>query len=175
MSGAAPVPVTLRRAGVLDLDTIAALQAAAFPDAVWGARAIGDVMSMPGTFGLIADRDPPRPPTRARPRDPFAVGATDPLGYLVVRVFAPDAEIISFGVVPAAQRRGIGQRLLDAGVAVSRRMGAAALSLEVAVDNEAARAFYHRAGFRTVGRRPGYYRRGGTIVDALVLRWQRPI
>ena len=46
----------------------------------------------------------------------------------------------------------------------------AAVHLEVAVDNGAALALYRRSGFEQVGRRRGYYDRGGVSVDALVLR-----
>ena len=43
--------------------------------------------------------------------------------------------------------------------------------LEVAEDNIAALALYHRAGFAAVGRRRGYYHRAGAApVDAQVLR-----
>ncbi|HEY0838393.1 MAG TPA: alanine acetyltransferase, partial [Azospirillum sp.] len=39
-----------------------------------------------------------------------------------------------------------------------------------AEDNAAARALYAAAGFATVGRRPGYYKRPDGRVAALVLR-----
>jgi ribosomal-protein-alanine N-acetyltransferase len=43
--------------------------------------------------------------------------------------------------------------------------------LEVDEDNEPARRLYRRAGFREVGRRPGYYpQAGGNAATALVLR-----
>ena len=43
--------------------------------------------------------------------------------------------------------------------------------LEVDEDNEPARRLYQRAGFREVGRRPGYYQQGrDRAATALVLR-----
>jgi ribosomal-protein-alanine N-acetyltransferase len=43
--------------------------------------------------------------------------------------------------------------------------------LEVDEDNEPARRLYQRAGFREVGRRPGYYQQGRDhAATALVLR-----
>jgi ribosomal-protein-alanine N-acetyltransferase len=74
-------------------------------------------------------------------------------------------------VPPAARRRGIGRSLVAAACRRAEDSGAAAVFLEVAEDNPAARALYARCGFDPVGRRPGYYRRpSGAAVDALVLR-----
>ena len=50
-------------------------------------------------------------------------------------------------------------------------LGAPAVFLEVDEDNEPARRLYQRAGFREVGRRPGYYQQGRDhAATALVLR-----
>ena len=70
------------------------------------------------------------------------------------------------GVSPTRRRRGLGGTLLARVLA-----RAAAVFLEVAEDNRAARALYRGAGLRLVGRRAGYYRRrGGPAATALVLR-----
>ncbi|MFA4893699.1 GNAT family N-acetyltransferase, partial [Brevundimonas sp.] len=53
--------------------------------------------------------------------------------------------------------------------------GARRLFLEVAEDNEAARALYGRAGFSEAGRRPRYYARAdGSRRDALLLALDLP-
>jgi ribosomal-protein-alanine N-acetyltransferase len=53
----------------------------------------------------------------------------------------------------------------------ARGAGARSLYLEVGKDNPAARALYDREGFRAVGSRPAYYRRGsGPAVDGIVMR-----
>ena len=50
-------------------------------------------------------------------------------------------------------------------------LGANAVFLEVDEDNEPARRLYQRAGFREVGRRPGYYQQSRDhAATALVLR-----
>ncbi len=50
-------------------------------------------------------------------------------------------------------------------------MNVEALWLEVAEDNDPARALYKGCGFQSVGRRAGYYLRGdGTRRDAVVMR-----
>ena len=80
---------------------------------------------------------------------------------------ADEAEILTIAVAPAAHRQGIGAALLAAAMAQAALRGAAAMFLEVAEGNAAARALYAAAGFRQSGRRRRYYPDGA---DALVLR-----
>jgi ribosomal-protein-alanine N-acetyltransferase len=95
----------------------------------------------------------------------------DPLGFIVVRAVAGEAEILTLAVHPRARRQAIGRSLVEAAAATAETFGAEAFWLEVAVDNTAAIALYAAAGFQTAGRRPGYYARaGGDRVDALVMR-----
>jgi [ribosomal protein S18]-alanine N-acetyltransferase len=67
----------------------------------------------------------------------------------------------------AARRRGLGALLMAGALAQAVAGGAAAMLLEVAADNDAARALYARLGFEEVGRRRRYYADGR---DALVLK-----
>ena len=82
------------------------------------------------------------------------------LGWAGVMVVADAAQILTIGVVPEARRQGLGQRLLDALLAEAGRRGAAAVFLEVRVDNEAALELYRRNGFRQLRVRRGYYGHG---------------
>ena len=68
--------------------------------------------------------------------------------------------------------RGVATRLLDHVLARLADQGCEDICLELAVDNVAALAFYHRFGFLEVGRHRGYYRRGAALVDAIVMRRQ---
>jgi ribosomal-protein-alanine N-acetyltransferase len=76
------------------------------------------------------------------------------------------AEIDMLAVHPSARRSGLGRRLLDAWEADVRTRGAAKVWLDVRPSNEAALRLYQRAGYRSTGRRPGYYHDGE---DALLL------
>lgn len=133
----------------------AALQQSAFADLgddPWSQAVFTSLLTLPGTVGLLAVR------------------AQRPIGYVLARIAADEAEILSIGVAQEARRQGIA-RLLIAGA--SRRLGArgaTALFLEVAADNAPGQAFYSALGFQPVGRRPGYYRRPDYRADALVLR-----
>jgi ribosomal-protein-alanine N-acetyltransferase len=78
------------------------------------------------------------------------------------------AQVMTIGVVPSAQRRGIGRMLLGALVDHARHLGASAVLLEVRVDNEPAIALYGSMGFTTLSRRRRYYQPEN--VDAWTMR-----
>lgn len=90
------------------------------------------------------------------------------LGWAGVMVVGDSAQIMTIGVVPDAQRRGIGQLLLDALLDEARRRGAEAVFLEVRVDNAPALALYRRNGFTDLRVRRGYYGHGR--VDGLEMQ-----
>jgi ribosomal-protein-alanine N-acetyltransferase len=102
--------------------------------------------------------------------------ATDPnsdelRGFVLTRLAADEAEILTIAVDAALRRRGVGRALLAAHMARLPSLGATKVFLEVEQDNAAALALYARFGFREVGRRRGYYQKSdGTAATALVLR-----
>lgn len=89
------------------------------------------------------------------------------VGFIVSRRAADEAEILSVAVARPWQGRGLARRLLDLHLRRLAGLRLRAVFLEVDEDNEPARRLYARAGFREVGRRPGYYSGGKS---ALVLR-----
>jgi ribosomal-protein-alanine N-acetyltransferase len=92
------------------------------------------------------------------------------LGFILCRLVAGEAEVLSLAVRPAARRQGVAAALLDAALDLTRAR-AASMFLEVAEDNPGAIALYARAGFEPVGRRAGYYARAGApAVAAIVMR-----
>lgn len=117
----------------------------------------------------------PRPWTAAE----FAALAADPLaflltegdaGFLAGRAVAGEAELLTLAVAPEARRRGLGRRLVERFVYQARLRSAGAAFLEVSAENPAALALYESSGFRTAGRRRGYYTDGtGRALDALVM------
>lgn len=98
----------------------------------------------------------------------FVLG--DARGFILIRVVADEAEILTLAVRPEARRLGLGRSLIQAAAAMAAGLGASRLLLEVAQDNLAARALYDRTGFQAAGRRPRYYARAeGPAIDALIL------
>ena len=100
----------------------------------------------------------------------FAFALTAPSGFLIGRVVAGEAELITLAVDPAARRQGIGGRLVAQFLAEAAQRGAESAFLEVAADNLPAQSLYAGKGFEQKGKRRNYYRTpAGARVDALVL------
>jgi ribosomal-protein-alanine N-acetyltransferase len=100
-----------------------------------------------------------------------AASARTPVGFILSRRAADEAEILSIAVARSWRGRGLARRLLDLHLRRLAGFGLRAVFLEVDEDNAPARRLYAGAGFREVGRRPGYYTQGaGAATAALVLR-----
>jgi [ribosomal protein S18]-alanine N-acetyltransferase len=94
-----------------------------------------------------------------------------PVGFIVSRIAAGEAEILSVAVAGSHQGRGLARRLLDLHMRRLAGLGVRTIFLEVDDDNLPARRLYARSAFRQVGRRAGYYPRPGSAAGAaLVLR-----
>lgn len=92
-------------------------------------------------------------------------------GFILSRIAAGEAEILSVAVDPRRRGRGLARALLDLHLRRLAGLGAKTVFLEVEETNEPARRLYAGAGFREVGRRDRYYpRAGGPAGAALVLR-----
>jgi [ribosomal protein S18]-alanine N-acetyltransferase len=88
-------------------------------------------------------------------------------GFVLSRMAADEAEILSIAIAPAWRGRGLSRPLLDLNLRRLAGLGIRTVFLEVDEHNDAARRLYKRAGFREVGRREGYYAAGAS---ALMLR-----
>jgi ribosomal-protein-alanine N-acetyltransferase len=134
-------------------DEIAALHARLF-DPAWDVESINQSIEHPASASFIA-----------QVRDPLALA-----GFILGRIAADEAEILSIGVAPEWQRRGVGRKMVEGLVRAARRAEVKRLFLEVATDNTAAVALYAALGFKKVGGRKDYYERaGGKRADAVIL------
>jgi len=88
-------------------------------------------------------------------------------GFILSRIAAEEAEILSIAIAPAWRGRGLSRPLLDLNLRRLAGLGVRTVFLEVDEHNGAACRLYKRARFREVGRREGYYAAGAA---ALVLR-----
>jgi [ribosomal protein S18]-alanine N-acetyltransferase len=106
----------------------------------------------------------------------LAAAALDPAngrlrGFVLSRLAADEAEILTIAVEAAARGKGVGRALLVENLRQAANAGAKAMFLEVERANAPATALYKRLGFVAVGERPGYYRRdGGARETAIVMR-----
>jgi ribosomal-protein-alanine N-acetyltransferase len=105
----------------------------------------------------------------------LTAGRDEPHGFILVRIAADEAEILSLGVAPESRRKGLAHALVLAGAAQAFAEGARRLFLEVNANNAAAGALYWQLGFSEAGRRKGYYADAGGAQDALVLACPLPI
>ncbi len=141
----------LCEAGAAHAEVLAALHADCFPTP-WTAAEIGRLLALPGMFALLA----------------LTAGA--PRAFVVARVAADEAEIVTIGTHPSARRNGLAAALFGAAGAHAARHGARSLFLEVAADNAAARRLYEAHGCAEIGRRHNYYKReNGVCMDAVIL------
>jgi len=82
---------------------------------------------------------------------------------------------VSVYVAASAQRRGIGQLLLEALVAASETAGLWTLQAVVFPQNVASLKLHRTAGFRVVGRRERIGRLGGAWQDTTLLERRSPV
>lgn len=134
-----------------DIEGAHVIDAAVFPNSAWTVEMFwSELAGMPETRWYVV-----------------AESANDVVGYAGLRAVPPEADVQTLAVAPAAQRAGIGQRLLDTLVDEARRRSCTRLFLEVAADNAPAQMLYQRNGFETTARRSNYYGRG---LDAVMMR-----
>lgn len=126
-------------------EDMAAIHASAFPPAAaWDARALAGLLATPGCFAHH-----------------------HPGAFILARVAADEAEVLTLAVMPVMRRQGLARALLDDAAATAIVLGARTMWLEVAENNFPALALYRSLGFAEAGRRPEYY---ANKTAALVLR-----
>jgi tRNA threonylcarbamoyladenosine biosynthesis protein TsaB len=156
---AKPQATPLRKAEGLSFATVdgasaallATLHVEAFAEG-WDAASFTQLLAMPGAEAVLA------------------LEAEEPVGFLLTRRAADEAEIITIATRPGARRRGIGRQLLSHHLNDLAARGVNHMFLEVAASNAAAIALYAASGFTEVGRRKAYYQRPEGREDAIVMR-----
>lgn len=142
-------PCRIRPADLADTASLLELERACFSDP-WSEAGLRETLASPVTLALVAER------------------GAELAGYAIARRVADSAEILTLGVRPALQRRGIARQLLQELLGRLAEDGVAEVWLEVRVSNTAARSLYQSSQFRVAGMRRAYYRL--PTEDALVYR-----
>lgn len=121
---------------------------------------------------------------RGWPSEEFSVFLADPncvtliaadarrriAGFVLIRLAADEAELLTIAVDPKWRGKGLGRALLDAAFADLMMSPARRMFLEVDEQNAAAIRLYEREGFTTISSRKGYYPRpDGSAATALVM------
>jgi ribosomal-protein-alanine N-acetyltransferase len=79
------------------------------------------------------------------------------VGFIISRIIGGEAEILSVAVASARRGKGLARQMLNLHLRRLAGLGTRTVFLEVGEGNVPANRLYQRAGFRTVGRREGYY------------------
>ena len=138
--------VSTRLARMADCVALSEIHASAFKRG-WSDAEFEALLSQPGVHALLAQYQK-------------RFGSRAPAGFILYRLAADEAEILSVAVDPAYRRRGIGKTLLENTLRQVYRDGAQSIHLEVEDSNQAAIGLYRGVEFRESGRRAGYYAQG---------------
>lgn len=121
----------------------------------WSSDDFRSLIAQDTVFGFVAR-------TEGKPNDAC--------GFVLARLVAGEAEILTIAVARDVQRQGVGRALMDAVLRHLYQERAETLFLEVDEANVAAQALYRRLGFQKVGDRPAYYETPNGRSAALILR-----
>ena len=141
--------ISIRQAKLYDVPAMARIERDSF-ESPWSAEEITkDVTAGGNVYVAVAECDGER------------------TGYGEIRTVAGEAQVYNIAIAPEYRREGIGEALLRHLISKAEDDGCMLVTLEVRSSNEAAMALYTRLGFREVGRRKGYYAKGGE--DAVLM------
>jgi [ribosomal protein S18]-alanine N-acetyltransferase len=93
------------------------------------------------------------------------------IGFVVSRIAADEAEILSIAIDSGYRGRGLSRNMLLTHLGHLAGRGVQKVFLEVEENNQPARRLYEQTGFAVIGRRERYYRQsGGDHLNALLMR-----
>jgi ribosomal-protein-alanine N-acetyltransferase len=135
--------VILDDAGVADAETLADIHGEAFTR-TWSGEDFAGLLAAPGTFAVALRRQ-------------AAFGGRRMVGFVLLRVAADEAEVLTIAVRRDARGRGYGRMLMEEALRRLYRDRVAACFLEVNRTNAAAVGLYRSLGFVVAGERAQYY------------------
>ncbi|MCA3563609.1 MAG: ribosomal protein S18-alanine N-acetyltransferase [Methylocystis sp.] len=150
--GRSKAALVIRPAQMSDARDVASIHAASF-DQPWGLMEFERMMAEANTLAHVAG------------------GERDSDAFVLSRLSADEAEILSIAVHPRRRGEGLSGRLLSAHTEALALNRVRTIFLEVESANQPALALYKRQGFAEVARRNAYYRKAdGSAATALVMR-----
>ncbi|MCI8514181.1 MAG: tRNA (adenosine(37)-N6)-threonylcarbamoyltransferase complex dimerization subunit type 1 TsaB [Lachnospiraceae bacterium] len=133
---------------VSDLPWVAGREREFFSDA-WSEQALSETLAAPGSKAYLV-----------------CLGR-EPAGYFLGKCAGDEAEVYRIAVTPRFREMGLGRLLLETFLTETGKEGVSSWFLEVRSRNREATALYESLGFKTDGRRKGYYRNPAD--DALLM------
>ena len=92
------------------------------------------------------------------------------VGYSVIGLIVPDAEILNVAVEESYRRQGIGEMLIDSLISLGDKEDVSDFFLEVRESNEPAIELYLKKGMEIIGRRKDYYQM--PVEDAVLMHYK---
>ncbi len=118
----------------------------------WSETDFGEMLAVPGTSAILVSSQ------------------NNPMGFVLFRKAADEAEILTICTRPAVRQKGHGKLLMQHLESLLKNAGVKSLFIEVAVSNHAALALYASCGFEKAGMRKNYYERSNGIrEDAFIM------
>jgi ribosomal-protein-alanine acetyltransferase len=147
-SAQAPSELSLRVAGLSDLDAIDAIEAESFVYDRFPRRNLARMLASPTASFVLVE-----------------IGGV-PAGYAAVlfRSGTKVARLYSIAVAPAFRGRHVAKRLLDQSEAIATRHGRERMRLEFRSSNVQAQRLYERSGYAVIASKPEYYGDGETAI-----------
>jgi len=161
------VPFTIRDFRLDDFETLWHIDQECFsPGISYSRPELKFYIRRRGSFTLVAEGAAEE--VTEEVAEELATESTSPkiAGFIVTQT-GRTGHIITIDVIAPARRAGVGSQLLQAAENRLRAAGSKAVSLETAVDNLSALAFYKRHGYSVIETVPRYYSNG---VDALRMK-----
>ncbi len=145
--GGGILPVSIRTATAEDIKAIEKIENTCFNDP-WSENAIKESMQSKTEFFV-------------------AIKNEMVAGYIGISVIAGEGYITNVAVLPQYRKSGLGTMLLDRVISLRYQKDLQFVSLEVRVSNENAIKLYESLGFKTEGKRKGFYQ--NPKEDALIM------
>ena len=151
--------ITLDEVATAEADTLADIHGQAFAH-TWSGEDFATLLAQRGTFALAVRRE-------------GIFGTRRMVGFVLVRVAADEAEILTIAVRRDARGKGHGRKLMEEALRRLYRDRIATCFLEVNRSNAAAVGLYRSLGFVVAGERQRYYSEATSgDTSALVMRLQ---
>jgi ribosomal-protein-alanine N-acetyltransferase len=151
--------ITLDEVITAEADTLADIHGQAFAH-TWSGEDFATLLAQRGTFALAVRRE-------------GIFGVRRMVGFVLVRVAADEAEILTIAVRRDARGKGHGRKLMEEALRRLYRDRIATCFLEVNRGNAAAVGLYRSLGFVVAGERQRYYSEATSgDTSALVMRLQ---
>jgi ribosomal-protein-alanine N-acetyltransferase len=92
------------------------------------------------------------------------------MGYGIMMMSPEEAHILTLGIAPNWQKKGLGKKLLQHFIQYAREQNAKSIFLDVRESNHSAAQLYKQMGFQQIATRKGYYPAMCGREDALVMQ-----